>query len=163
MCLMCKRREYAFQVLATVSVLFEIVSFALFIAQHYTLPFTNFKLVARTERRRQNCTFQNLSLSFCVSSSELGTIPLAENMVDVIWCHIMVWCYNMVSCIMVWCYNMVSCIMAWCYNMVSCCIMVWCYGVVVWCYNMVSCIMVWCYMVSLWCDVIIWCHYGVML
>lgn len=85
MCWMCKRWEYAFKVLATVSVLFEIVSFALFITQHYKLSFMNFKLDALTERRRQNCAFRNLSLSFRVSSSELGTIPLAENMVDVIW------------------------------------------------------------------------------
>jgi len=34
MCWMCKRREYAFKVLVTVSVLFEIVSFALLITQH---------------------------------------------------------------------------------------------------------------------------------
>jgi hypothetical protein len=94
MCLMCKRREYAFEVLATVSVLFEIVSFALFVTQHYKLPFTNFNLDALTERRRQNCTFRNLSLSFCVSSSELRTIPLAENMVDVLWCHYGVMLYN---------------------------------------------------------------------
>jgi hypothetical protein len=146
--LKCKRREYASQVPATVSVLFETVSFTLFITKQRKLPFTNFKLDALTERRPQNCMFRNLSLFFRVSSSELGKIPLAENMVDEIWCHVMVWCYNMLSC----------CIMVWCYNMVSSCIMVWCYNIVSWCD-----VMAWCYnIVSLWCDVIIWCHTSIM-
>ena len=162
---MCKRREYAYKVLATVSVLFEIVSFALFITQYYKLPFTKFNLVALTERRRQNCTFRNLSLSFCVSSSELGTIPLAENMVDVIWCHIMVWCYNMVSwCdVRIWCDVIIWCHL-WCDVIIWCHFMVWCYGVMVWCYDMVS----YYGAVIMWCLIMVRCYnmvpyYGMML